>query len=139
MTPTPGERADDCGGAKALAVFHGCGAGALARLFGRPGFRHCFAAVADGDYWIEIDGRAGRPVLAVVAASAFDLARHYREAGCTVVEMAMAANADGGRHARWPWMAATCVGATKKVLGVGAPWVLTPWQLHRYLARGAGS
>ena len=34
----------------------------------------------------------------------------------------------------------TCVSVTKAALCIGAPWVLTPWQLHAYLRRqGAAS
>jgi hypothetical protein len=32
-------------------------------------------------------------------------------------------------------MTASCVGAVKKVLGIGAPFVQTPFQLHRFLTR----
>ena len=39
------------------------------------------------------------------------------------------------RRALWP-AALTCVGVVKRILGVRAPWVLTPWQLFRHLSRG---
>ena len=112
----------------ALAVFHGRGSGPWARLFGRDGFRHCFVAVAAGDYWITFDALAGTPMLEVVAGTDADLADHYRRLGFAVLRTHIRRS-----NSLWPFMAATCVGAAKKVLGINPPWVLTPWQLYRHL------
>ena len=127
-----GSTASPCGvgeGAAAIAVFHDHGGGAL-RPFLKPGFRHCFAAVAAGDYWIAVDGRRGLPAIAVVAAASFDLAGFYRRLGYTVAPMR-----EAPRPARTPFAFATCVGAAKRVLGIRAPLALTPYQLWKRLAR----
>lgn len=34
---------------------------------------------------------------------------------------------------RWLFMLNTCVGYTKQVLGINNPFILTPYQLYRYL------
>lgn len=34
---------------------------------------------------------------------------------------------------RWLFMLNTCVGHTKQVLGINNPFILTPYQLYRYL------
>lgn len=114
---------------RAVVVFHGHGHGRIARLLA-PGFRHCFVCVADANgTWIRLDGRAGIPELRAEAAAGFDLAGFYRDAGMTVVEIAECAP----RAPRTPLMLATCVGATKRVVGLRAPFVLTPRQLCRRL------
>ena len=114
---------------RALVVFHGHAAGFLARLCA-SGFGHCFVAIDDGRYWIIVDGRAGVPEVRVVAGNDYDLADFYREKGLLVVETETA-----NRAPRQPLMLGTCVGAAKRLLGLGAPRVLTPRQLYRHLTR----
>jgi hypothetical protein len=129
-----GTRAPESSSTKALVVFHGFGHGALARLLGRAGFRHCFVCLAHQGNWLRLDFQDGRPVLEVVCADSFDLASFYRAAGLTAV----ATNRwprQTRRASPWPFMTASCVGAVKKVLGIGAPFVQTPFQLHRFLTR----
>jgi hypothetical protein len=119
------------GGAKALVVFRGDGAGPWARLFGREGFRHCFVALRRDGYWITVDGGLGRPEIAVAAGAGFDLARFYREQGFTVVETGV-----GAERRLLPLRLATCVGLAKWVLGLGWQRALTPYQLYKRLAEG---
>ncbi|MCH7485997.1 MAG: hypothetical protein IIC04_03325 [Proteobacteria bacterium] len=121
---------------RALAVFHGQGAGVWSRALGSGGFRHCFAALALNGCWVVVDGAdAGLPI-DVLAGAEFDLAGFYRRQGFTVVET-------GARpppsRPLWPFMAATCVGVTKLTLGIRAPFVLTPWRLYRLLGGGSRS
>lgn len=115
---------------RALVVFHDRGTGPVAQLLKR-GFRHCFVALDDGRYWIAVDGRAGVPDVRVVAGTGFDLAGFYRRAGMTVVETAVRR-----RPPRQPWMLGTCVGAAKRLIGLRAPFALTPAGLWRRLSRG---
>ncbi len=114
---------------RALAVFHGRGAGPLARLLA-PGFRHCFVCIEDANgIWIRCDGRAGLPDIRAEAPGGFDLGAFYRDQGFAVVEIAHGQR----RPPRMPLMLGTCVGAAKRILGLRAPFVLTPRQLHRKL------
>ena len=116
--------------ADALAIFHDHGYGPFRRWL-RPGFRHVFVAVLRDGYWVTLDGRAGVPALQVVAGEGADLAGFYRRAhGFTVVALTAPR-----RPPRTPLMLGTCVGAAKRVLGIRAPWVLTPYQLYRHLKR----
>jgi len=115
--------------ARALVVFHRYGAGASRRWLHRR-YQHVFVALADEDHWITIDGRAGQPVFEVVAGIHCDLAGFYRAQGFDVVETIARHH-----HFRWPWITATCVGATKRILGLRAPWIVTPYQLCQYLKR----
>ena len=115
---------------RAVVVFHGHGVRGWRRLL-RPGFRHCFAAMEEGGYWILFDPQEGRPELRVLAGSDFDLAAFYRESGYDAVETTV-------REAGFvlPVLPATCVAAVKRIIGLRAPLVLTPRQLYRRLAAG---
>lgn len=96
----------------------------------RPGFRHCFVVVRRGDHWVICDPLSTHTVLDVVSGLGVeDLAGWYRGRGLTVVETAV--RPAPGHPA--PWRPYTCVEAVKRVLAIGAPAVLTPWQLFRYL------
>lgn len=115
---------------RAIVVFHGRGQGRWARLLA-PGFRHCFVCVLDEvrGIWIRIDGQAGIPSFRAEAAECFDLAGFYRATGFTVVDC----DSHTPRVPRTALMLGTCVGAAKRVLGLRAPFVLTPKQLYRRL------
>ena len=116
---------------KALAVFHGHSDHILAPFLKR-GFRHCFAAVVSGPYWIRIDAQAGYPDLEAVALADYDLATFYRAEGYAVIETQQ--RSDGNRGIV---TLSNCVGMVKTVLAVNAPLVMTPWQLYRRLTRAA--
>tara|TARA_R110002110_G_scaffold114362_3_gene283668 strand:- start:2775 stop:3128 length:354 start_codon:yes stop_codon:yes gene_type:complete len=115
---------------RALVVFHGRGEGVFARFLD-PGFRHCFVCVLDprSRIWIRLDGRAGLPELRADAAADFALAGFFRASGFRVVELDILRP----QPPRTPLMLGTCVGAVKRVIGLNAPFVLTPRQLFRRL------
>ena len=79
--------------------------------------------------------------LDVVAAESGDLAAFYRRHGFVVVETTVRRRPGRGdrRDAFRPlgalpvWRLSTCVGLSKAVLGLWAPWVWTPHQLYRHL------
>lgn len=114
---------------RALVVFHGEGAGLWPWLCGRPGFRHCFAALDDGRAWIVVDARGDGLRITADTAAGFDLAGHYRALGCTVIETDMI---PARRRYVVPF-AFTCVEAVKRLLGLRAWWIWTPYQLYRHL------
>ena len=117
---------------KALAVFHDDAKGFWPEHVCRPGFRHCYAVVDDGDHWIMVDGGSKGPEIQVMASSGFELAAFWRELGWTVVETETRAP----RHLNlWPFMIGSCVSTTKRTLGIAAPFVLTPHQLYRHLTK----
>ncbi len=102
----------------------------------RRGFRHCFVAVASGEGWIICDPRSPCTDLAFVTGfEQAEVAAWYRKRGLCVVETCT-------RQAPLrlaPIRLFTCVEAVKRVLGVHAPWVLTPWQLYRLLTSSCDS
>ena len=134
MTDRDSFGADDGAGAappRALAVFHDRGAGFWPRVFGRPGFRHCFVAQNDGRAWIVADPCSDGTRLRADVAAEVDLAAHYRRLGYTVAETAVA---QGRRRYSLPW-AFTCVEAVKRILHVHGWWLWTPYQLYRSLEK----
>lgn len=119
--------------ARALVVFSGrTGVRWLQWL--KPGFRHCFVAVDDGTEWLTVDPLLHRlEIRASRLPSAFDLAAEYRRMELDVVEVIPAPVP----LLRAPFGLFTCVETAKRLLGIRARWVLTPWQLHRWLTRRA--
>ena len=96
----------------------------------RRGFRHCFIAVRSPRGWVICDPLSHQMDLSIVEDySPAELAAWYRDYGLLVAET----------HVRpaplrpAPIRPFTCVEMVKRVLGLHAPWVLTPWQLYRLL------
>lgn len=97
--------------------------------FLKPGFRHVFCCVVDGDYWLMVEPGAGVPTLKVMAHSKFDLAQFWRDEGHTVIETEQ--RKIPSRHL-FTWN--NCVGMVKAVLCLPT-WALTPYQLYRSMVR----
>lgn len=100
----------------------------------RPGFRHCFGALADGRGWTLVDPLAGRLVVERLAVPAeFDLPAFWRRAGFRVLGPFTPAPP---RPSLAPFLAPfTCVTACLRLLGLGWVGVLTPFGLYRRLRR----
>ena len=111
---------------RALVVFHDHGCHVLSRFL-KSGFRHVFAAVLAGDFWISIDSRAGVPVVEVIAPRGFDLAKFYRDQGFAVVETSQCTVPP-----RAPLLIANCVGCVKALLCIRAR-AITPYGLYKHL------
>jgi hypothetical protein len=96
----------------------------------RPGFRHCFVLVRRRDCWVIYDPLSHRTNLAVIAGPSLgELAEWYRVRGLQVLETTV--RPAPMRSA--PLRPFTCVEAVKRVLGIHAPWITTPWQLYCFL------
>jgi len=101
----------------------------------RAGFRHCFVALCDGAAWLACDALKDRLELSILPISPeFDLAGFYAKRGHTVLLGTTRPNLP-----RRPLALTllTCVTIAKRVLGVRAPWVVTPRQLCRHLQSDA--
>lgn len=93
----------------------------------RPGFRHCFAAIRNGPLWVVIDPLSHHTLMRVETCT--DLMGFYTSHGITVIATRL-------RHPPQrpaPWRPYTCVEAVKRLLGIQAAGVLTPWQLYKFL------
>ena len=99
--------------------------------FLRRGFRHCFVVLRAGSVWLACEPLKDRIELDVLRLPPeFDLAAFYGAQGHRVLQ---------GRRPpprpRRPFVPAplTCVTVVKRLLGIHAPWVWTPWQLYAHL------
>ena len=99
--------------------------------FLKPGFRHCYVLINDGERWTSID-----PLSHVTEISVhhhvpveFDLPAWLASRGNRVVKAPL--HRDITKAA--PFMLFTCVEAVKRVLGIHRRGIVTPWQLYRHL------
>lgn len=98
----------------------------------KPGFRHCLVALHDGRGWLIVDPLAHvTRVGSVPAGVGFDPVAWLLAQGYLPVPARPAAPTPLAA----PWAPYTCVEAVKRVLGIRARFVLTPWQLFRHLTR----
>ena len=111
---------------KALAVFSDPESARFKWLL-KPGDRHVFACLNDDTYWTMFDWRNGCPVVQTVEAASFDLKGFFEAKTYRVVEV------DQGPPIRAPFIVNNCVGMTKMVLCIRAPFAQTPYGLFCHL------
>lgn len=116
---------------RAWVVFSGQTDLTLLRIL-KPGFRHCFVLLNDGNCWVSVDPMSHyTEVLVHQLSSDFDLPRWLERRGHLVVQ----APVNHGAKKPAPFGIFSCVEAVKRVLGIHALSVITPWQLYRYLTK----
>jgi hypothetical protein len=98
----------------------------------KPGFRHCYVLMNDGERWLSIDPLSHYMDVTVhhTLPPSFDLPLWLEERGHKVVK---APTARIKKEA--PWMFFTCVEAVKRVLGLHERFIFTPWQLYKHLTK----
>jgi len=117
---------------KAWVVFSGQTELAWLRWL-KPGFRHCYLLLNDGQRWMSFDPLSHVTEIAThhhVSAD-FDLPHWLSARGNRVVP----ARIDRAVTKPAPFMLFTCVEAVKRVLGIHHRTILTPWQLYQFLIR----
>ena len=108
----------------------------LLRLL-RRGFRHCFVVAGEGGCWVAYDPLAHCTQLEFLdVPDGFDVPRWLEDQGMTVLKL----REERGEPPRslLPPLPFTCVEAVKRLVGLRAWWVFTPWQLYRALVRMGG-
>lgn len=97
----------------------------------KPGFRHCFVAIEHGPAWLICDSLKTRMELILLdSPGGFSLGTFYADQGHHVLA---GRTALPGRRTSVALAPLTCVTIAKRLLGVRAPWVWTPWQLFCHL------
>jgi len=125
MSPTA--REEDA--PRAVVVFSGRADLAWLRLL-RPGFRHCFILLHTGKGWLYLNPLAHRTEISLLdLPGEFDVAGWYRQRDM----VALTTRPRRPPHRAAPWRPHTCVETVKRILGIHAGWVLTPWQLYRHI------
>ena len=96
----------------------------------KPGFRHCYVLLNDGDRWFTVDPLSNFLDVSVHhhVPAGFDLPRWLISRGHTVVRSPVARIKKEA-----PWMMFTCTEAVKRVLGLHKRFIVTPWQLYCHL------
>ena len=115
---------------EAWVVFSGETDIAWLKIF-KAGFRHCFVLLNDGQRWMSIDPLSPYTDIQIYhhIESSFDLPDWLKSRGYKIAKSKIDKN-----HKRpAPWMACTCVESIKRILGIHRRFILTPWQLYRYL------
>lgn len=116
---------------QALVAFGGCSELPWLRLL-RPGFRHCFLLRRHAAGWLLYDPRSDRTELTLwPPCGAQPLINALKERGYIVVPAAIPPES----RQPAPLGLFTCVEAVKRVLGIRRRWLLTPWQLYRWLTQ----
>lgn len=99
----------------------------------KPGFRHCFVLINDGQRWVSIDPLSSYTDIQIhhhVEVS-FDLPQWLEGRGHKVISATI--NKNHKKPA--PWMMATCVESIKRILGIHNFFLFTPWQLYKFLEK----
>lgn len=100
----------------------------------REGFRHCFCVLGDERRWTICDPLKSAVILRTVDDLPLaQLARAYADLGALVLVGRPAPPPADGRGGGMPLAPLTCVEIVKRLLGVSAPAVLTPYQLYTRL------
>ncbi|MCS6877477.1 MAG: hypothetical protein NZP72_04165 [Geminicoccaceae bacterium] len=98
----------------------------------RPGFRHCFCLLARPCGWIVCDPLKSEIRLEAIAPyEEGELLAHYRSLGAIALAGGCKSNPDGVSLCA----PLTCVSLVKRLVGLRAPGVWTPYQLYRALLR----
>ena len=97
----------------------------------KEGYRHCFVLLNDGRRWITIDPLANYTDIRVHDISSdFDLPRWLQIRGDRILPARIRR-----KDKQAPCMPFSCVEVVKRVLGIHAKWIVTPWQLYRFLEK----
>ncbi len=97
----------------------------------KPGFRHCYVLLNDGQHWLSIDPLSNYMEVTVHhVPAAFDLPLWMKDRGHKILPARIER-----KRKQAPWSVFTCVEAVKRVLGIHSRIVFTPWQLYRHLVK----
>ena len=97
----------------------------------KPGFRHCYVMINDGERWVSVDPLSHYMEIVVHhhLPVDFDLPGWLEKRGLCVVK----AEKQYGHTRPAPAMPFSCVEAVKRILGIHKRFLFTPWQLYRHL------
>lgn len=98
----------------------------------KDGFRHCFLLLNDGDNWIAFEPLLHRTNLFVLPTPPdFDLPNFLSAQSVSIVEAKIAAQCEPKNFLT----IMSCVSQVKRVLGIQARSIVTPYQLYKFLQK----
>ncbi|MEG3618984.1 hypothetical protein V5T82_11005 [Magnetovibrio sp. PR-2] len=135
-TPDNPHKHDALGGGmkRAIVAFGGSPELKVLRYL-RPGYRHCFAFIQSQGTWVMYNPLSIGTEIEVWPGHSETQLRHWlQQNGYRLIDTEIQAL----RPMALPWAVFSCVEAVKRVLGIRAPWVMTPWQLFKHLNQNIG-
>jgi hypothetical protein len=102
--------------------------------FLKKGFKHCYILLSDGQKWFSIDPMSHMTEIGFHDFNrSFNLPSWLKSQGHTVIKVGL------GEPIKKPspLMFSSCVETVKRLLGVQSRCVVTPWQLYKYIKKGA--
>ena len=101
----------------------------------RKNFRHCFVLINDGQRWFSIDPLSHYTDVQIQhhIQPDFDLPAWFEEQGNTVVPAIF----EHSHKEPAPWGICSCVEQVKRILGIHCRFILTPWQLYKFLNKAS--
>lgn len=99
----------------------------------KPGFRHCFVLMNDGQRWLSIDPLSSYTEVLIYhhIDPCFDLPQWLLGRGYKI----MKTDIDRAHKKAAPVMIFSCVEVIKRLLGIHKRFVFTPYQLYRFLIK----
>ncbi|MBX2834770.1 MAG: hypothetical protein KTR28_07345 [Micavibrio sp.] len=97
----------------------------------KKGYRHCAVLINDGTRWLTLDPLSSYMDVTVHdLPPGFNLPLWMEDRGHTIIK------AEINRPLKSaPWGLFTCVEAVKRTLGIHDRFIITPWQLFKYLEK----
>lgn len=97
----------------------------------KPDFRHCYLLLNDGDHWISIDALSCHTEVTVHdLAPDFDLPAWLAARDLKIIPATLTP-----QTCQAPWTFYSCVESVKRILGIHDRWIITPWQLYKYVTK----
>lgn len=101
----------------------------------KSGFRHCFVGIRENNTWLICDSlKQQMNLFSIDALTDFDLPTFYAARGYAVLVGRRPVEVPS-KHLSIEFL--TCVAVAKRLLGIQASWVWTPWQLFQFLLSNA--
>ncbi len=99
----------------------------------KRGYRHCFVIINDGRRWLSFDPMLNYTDIRMHhhIPPEFDLPSWFNARGHHVLSAPLCQRPQKPA----PFALFTCVEAVKRILGLHARLIITPWQLYRYLSK----
>jgi len=99
--------------------------------FLKKGYRHCFLILNDGDNWITYDPMSTfTEIIMHKFPRCFNLPRWFDNRGDKVVPAKIIRQTNIA-----PFGMYFCVEGVKRILGIQKFWILTPYQLYKYIKK----
>lgn len=100
----------------------------------RRGYRHCFVVTETIAGWVSVDPLLYRTEIIGLGDIPREMLEDWLKSEGYIIVPATIAPL---KKQIWPRPAFSCVGHIKRILGITAPTVLTPWQLYKFLQKRA--